>query len=75
MLSLIIKIMEDFVEVDASEISKDTHFVIDLKLTSYDIVTMIGILENDLGIEIPDREIRNLDTVGALVTYLEEKLK
>jgi acyl carrier protein len=74
MLNLILKILEEYVEVDANEISENTHFIQDLHLTSYDIVCMIGVLEEDLGIEIPDREIRNLDTVGLLCKYLEDKI-
>lgn len=74
MLSLIIKTMKEFVEIDENKVTEDTHFILDLHLTSYDIVSMIGVLEDDLGVEIPDREIRDLDTVGALVKYLEEKL-
>ena len=73
MLSLIVQVLKEFVEFDAGEITEDTSFLSDLHLTSYDIAAMIGVLEEDLGIEIPDREIRNLDTVGALMSYLNEK--
>lgn len=74
MLNLIIRIIQEFAEVDESSITEATNFINDLHLTSYDIVGIIGKIESDLGIEIPDREIRNLDTVGELIKYLNSKL-
>lgn len=52
---------------------RKTHFVKELKLTSYDIVSIVGKLEEDLDIEIPDREISSLETVGDLLEYLSKK--
>jgi acyl carrier protein len=74
MLNLVKKTIQEFVEVDENEITEDTYFIRDLHLTSYDIVSMIGKLESDLGVEIPDREIRDLETAGELVEYLKNKI-
>jgi acyl carrier protein len=73
MFNLIKKTILEFVEADESLITQGTHFVRDLHLTSYDVVSIIGRLENDLGVEIPDREIRNLETVGDLMEYLNQR--
>ncbi|NLA85277.1 MAG: acyl carrier protein [Clostridiales bacterium] len=73
MLKFIIRTIQEFVEVNEDEITEDTHFISDLHLTSYDIVSIVGKLESSLGIEIPDDEIRNLETIGDLKKYLEEK--
>ncbi len=73
MLKFIIRTLQEFVEVNEDEITEDTHFISDLHLTSYDIVSIVGKLESSLGIEIPDDEIRNLETIGDLKKYLEEK--
>jgi acyl carrier protein len=74
MLNLIRKTISEFVEVEQINITEDTHFTRDLQLTSYDIVSIIGKLEEDLGVEIPDREIRDLETVGELISYLSNKI-
>jgi len=74
MISLIIKIIKDYVDLDGMEITENTDFLLDLHLTSFDIVSMIGELENDLGIEIPDEDIKDLDTIGTLAKYLEESI-
>ena len=65
MLKFIIRTIQEFVEVNEDEITEDTHFISDLHLTSYDIVSIVGKLESSLGIEIPDDEIRNLEQVVA----------
>ena len=72
MMKLIIKTIQEFVEIDENEINKSTHFVKDLHLTSYDVVSIIGILEDNLSIEIPDREIKNLETIGELMEYINK---
>lgn len=74
MLTLIRKTVMEFVDVEGDDITEDTHFIRDLHLTSYDIVSIIAKLEEDLGVEIPDREIRDLETVGDLVEYLKKKI-
>ena len=74
MINLIIKIINDYVDVEGMEINEETNFLLDLHLTSFDIVSMIGELENDLGIEIPEAKIRDLDTVGELAKYLEDNI-
>lgn len=75
MLKIIINTIQDYVDVDENDIKGDTRFIQDLQLTSYDIVSMIGQLEDELGVEIPDQEIRDLETVQALSDYITTKMK
>lgn len=74
MFTYVRKMILEFADVEASFITEKTYFISDLQLTSYDIVTMIGKIEDELGVEIPDREIRDLETVGDLVAYLNERM-
>lgn len=75
MLNLIKKTILEFVEVDEDSITEETNFTRDLQLTSYDVVCMMGKMESVLGVEISDREINDLETVGELIEYLKKKLK
>ena len=45
MLKFIIRTIQEFVEVNEDEITEDTHFISDLHLTSYDIVSIVGKLK------------------------------
>ena len=68
------KILE-YVDVDETSITDNTHLVLDLHMNSYDCVDIVGRIENELGIEIPDIEIRNLQTVGDISEYLKSKMQ
>ena len=68
------KILE-YVEVDEQSLTEDTNLALDLHMNSYDCVSIVGRIENELGIEIPDIEIRNLQTVGELSDYLKNKMQ
>jgi acyl carrier protein len=63
------------VDIDEEKITEDTHFVRDLGLNSYDFVSIVGKVESDLGIEIPDIEIRDLQTAGDMANYLKKKME
>ncbi len=60
----------EYVDADESEITPDTEFLKDLKMNSYDIVSMIGELEDEFGIEIETEELINIRTINDLVKYI-----
>ena len=68
------KILE-YVDVNENDLSDNTHLILDLHMNSYDCVNIVGNIEDELGIEIPDIEIRNLQTVGELSDYLKIKMQ
>lgn len=75
MLNYIRKNIVEYVDVDENSITESTHFARDLHLNSYDFVSIVGKVESDLGIEIPDIEIRDLQTAGEMAEYLKKKMK
>ena len=42
-------------------------------LDSFQIVELLGEMENRLDLEIPDRQIRNLQTIGQISEYLQRE--
>lgn len=75
MTNYVCKKILEYVEVDANDLNDNTHLVLDLHMNSYDCVNIVGNIEDELGIEIPDIEIRNLQTVGELSDYLKLKIQ
>ncbi len=75
MTSYVCKKILEYVDVDESDLSDNTHLILDLHMNSYDCVSIVGNIEDELGIEIPDIEIRNLQTVGELSDYLKIKMQ
>lgn len=74
MLNIITKLILEVVDVDESLITRETNPIKDLNLNSYDFISIIGKIESDLGVEINERDIRKLETLGDLDDYLKAKI-
>lgn len=75
MFNVIKKALLEYADVPEDQITPETNIVADLNLNSYDFISLVGKLESELGIEIPERDLREIDTVGSLDNYIREKLK
>ena len=71
-LEKVIEILADQLSVDPSIINEDSNLVDDLDADSLTVVDLIMCLEDEFGIEVPDSDVENLKTVGAIVHYIEE---
>ena len=74
MLNIIVNILMEYVDVEESSITEKTNPVTDLHLNSYDFICLIGRLENELGITIPERDLRSFVSLGDLDAYIREKM-
>lgn len=70
-LEKIKSILSEQFSVDESEISAETLLEDDLGADSLDVVDLLMTIEDDFDVEIPDEEVENIKTVGALVEYIE----
>ena len=59
-------------QVEESDVNMDTNLMKDLSADSLDAVEIIMDIEDEYGIEIPDEEAEKMQTVGDLVSYVEE---
>lgn len=60
----------EYVDVDEATITPETEFLKDLKMNSYDIVSMIGEFEDEFDIEIDTEELVNIRTIDDLAKYI-----
>lgn len=74
MIEKIKELICNYVDADPEEITENSRFIEDLSFNSYDFMSMLGELEDELGVTVDEEEILNLHTVGDAVAYLE-KLK
>lgn len=58
-----------------SEINPDANLVKDLGIDSLDYAEIVMDFEQTFDIRIPDDDAEKLATIGAAVSYIEEKLK
>ncbi len=70
LLEEIIDIIVETLEVDEDQLNKNTRFA-DLDVDSLDLVNLVVAFEKKYNFEIPDNEIKNLQTVKDVVDYVE----
>lgn len=64
-------ILAEQFDVEEEKITAETDLQEDLGADSLDVVDLLMSIEDEFEIEIPDDEIENIKTVGALVSYIE----
>lgn len=74
MIEKIKELICNYVDADPATITENSRFIEDLSFNSYDFMSMLGELEDELGVTVDEEEILNLHTVGDAAAYLE-KLK
>jgi acyl carrier protein len=68
------EIIVDSIGVDPEMITDDSSFVDDLGADSLSTTELVMAFEEEFGIEIPDEDADQLQTVGAAITYLEKNI-
>lgn len=70
----IIKMIATIAEVPEKSLNKNTNLLSDLDLDSLDLVEIISELEEKYEIEIPDSEIKKIQTIDDIVNYLSKNV-
>lgn len=73
MMRIVLEVLSDYVDTEEVEITGETELVKDLKLTSYDRISLLGDLERRLGYEIPEEEIAQIISIADVVAFLEKR--
>ena len=71
-LEKVIEILADQLSVDPVIINEDSNLVDDLGADSLAVIDLIMCIEDEFKIEVPDSEVENLKTVGAIVQFIED---
>ena len=58
---------------EIEEITPEKHLISDLEMDSFGLMEVVMAFEDEFGGEIPDRDLRLLDTVEDVLIYLEDK--
>lgn len=73
MLDKIRNLLEDYIDVQKEQITLETNLLNDLGLSSLDVVNIIVAFEDEFEIEIPDRKLSEIITVGDVMRMLHEE--
>lgn len=72
MFEKLVDIIVNYVEVNKEDIKPESRFMEDLGFTSFDFMSMLGEIEDELEVEIEQEEAANIRTVQEAVEYLEK---
>lgn len=72
MFEKLVNIIVNYVEVNKEDIKPESRFMEDLGFTSYDFMSMLGEIEDELDVEIDEEEAANIRTVQEAVDYLKK---
>lgn len=65
------EIICEYIEINPEEITENSRFIEDLGFTSYDFMSMVGELEDKYDIEVEERDVIQVKTVGDAVKYIQ----
>ncbi|MBC8556440.1 acyl carrier protein [Jutongia hominis] len=74
MIEKVIDILVDYTILEKNNITEQSKLVIDLGLSSLDVINVVVAFEEEFDIEIPDQKIKELNTVGDIVEYIEQNV-
>lgn len=73
MLEKMKELICNYVDVEPDAITEDSRFIEDLGFNSFDFMSLLGEMENELGITVDEQEVVNIHTVGEAVKYIESR--
>ena len=71
----IYNLISETLEIPKEKINEEANLVSDLELESLDLVDLIATFENKYNIEILDKDIKTLQTVGDIIKCINYILK
>ena len=69
----ITEILAEQLDADRDAMTLDTKIADDLGADSLDLVDLLMSVEDEFGIEIPDEDVENIQTIGDIVEYIDSK--
>ena len=67
------KLIAEQLSIDESKITEDSRLIEDLVADSLDTVEMLMTMEDEFGIQIPDEDAVNLNTIKSIVEYIDSR--
>lgn len=69
----VIKLVAETTKVDPMTIKLQSNFIEDLHLDSLDMVELMMKMEDEFGLEIPEKDAEKLKTINDVISFLQTK--
>lgn len=74
MIDKLVALIKEFKSDYSLDINENTVLVSDLEMDSFDLVQLVCEVEDEFGIRIPDKALKNFITIGDVAKYIESKM-
>ena len=74
MLEKLIEVICRYVDIDPSKLNADTNIRSELGLNSLELVNIAVAIEDEFDVEIPDREVMNIETLADAVAMPKRQM-
>jgi acyl carrier protein len=64
-----------YVEIDPNTLTEETNIRSELGLNSLELINIAVAIEDEFDVEIPDREVSNLETLGDAIRIIEKYME
>ena len=72
MLETIRDVICRFVDIDPNTLTEETNIRSELGLNSLELINIAVAIEDEFDVEIPDREVGNIETLGDAIAIIEK---
>jgi len=75
MLETLREVICRFVEIDPEKLTEDTNIRSELGLNSLELINIAVAIEDEFDVEIPDREVGNIETLGDAIKVIQKYME
>ena len=75
MLDTIREVICRFVEIDPAKLTEETNIRSELGLNSLELINIAVAIEDEFDVEIPDREVGNIETLGDAMKIIQKYME
>ena len=75
MLETLREVICRYVEIDPATLTEETNIRSELGLNSLELINIAVAIEDEFEVEIPDREVGNIETLGDAIKVIEKYME
>lgn len=75
MLETLRSVICRYVDIDPDTLTEETNIRSQLGLNSLELINIAVAIEDEFDVEIPDREVANIETLGDAIKVIEKYLE
>ncbi len=75
MLETLREVICRYVDIDPATLTEDTNIRSELGLNSLELINIAVAIEDEFDVEIPDREVSNIETLGDAIKIIEKYIE